>query len=878
MDTSPHLNPALVNAIRLNTYALNHQTLESQTEAPVINSFTAGLATAQLDISPVNVMVAKQLNEKILQEPGLSTRLDWVPWINPDLAAGISKIRMPIDGVPRSQITVPISPSGDVTDELLFEAPTNANQKYYLPRYRIAERNRQIQIAFAPSDSGWSLTIHLEKYPAPALSLASRDAQEIPHTVSLILQHRLVPSNDSSGQKQLVFESPIAEAGGLRAVLQVASLNERDLLYQVLTMPEYGAMLTIQRAVQVALLVPVASNPGDAILSSGTGTLRGTWLFNFDTGAETNQGADIWWEQKTNTERWLMPQGQAKIINLGVCDFDAITLAQLQGLAYSPVGIDGSLGNGPLIAFLPALDARASIPLRKVPIDIISPQMRRIPPIDDGPIDDGPIFVNRNQLVNGDVFAVLTNQGNYAKVKVLEYGYNLQIQWVTYSPAVAAEPLFRVAPQILNDQNERNPFVFPANLYDYIFTGITGTTGKTFKPDLRQVNGHSYYQDPVERQIFYYLPDQFKLVRRPESPHYPMVSLRVASADGSDANLQVTIDYWAAPFVDQNRLNAAAADLSNWIPKPLPAGVTGVVFQALVAEHPRLFLNLPNPDGSQSTRECPEVLVELRSGFRDSRTLPLAAFQAIYDALFSEVTQLFQGQVKVEFPSGPTEIIPFNATINDLLGKCFDDTKAIDPNNGAANVILKNAIESPLQINTLSANLRYGNTSIAGILSALSTPLPAIVNRGENFTLTVTPSDLSQTNLTDVVLDYSGVQVVKDPDAVLGAIMNVQTLVTYTRQVSVTAIPQLFQPPSDHPDDPIMMILVDFLTSGETLSLTPAVPTQTITLRLPVKNFILNQIDIGAYHYQATFVYGHRPPVKGEIQVGKIPLFILEVK
>src|SRR5262249_28849308 len=37
-----------------------------------------------------------------------------------------------------------------------------------------------------------------------------------------------------------------------------------------------------------------------------------------------------------------------------------------------------------------------------------------------------------NKLVPGDVFAVLTNKGNYAKVKVVTYGYDLNIQWVTY--------------------------------------------------------------------------------------------------------------------------------------------------------------------------------------------------------------------------------------------------------------------------------------------------------------------------------------------------------------------------------------------------------------------------------------------------------------
>ena len=47
-----------------------------------------------------------------------------------------------------------------------------------------------------------------------------------------------------------------------------------------------------------------------------------------------------------------------------------------------------------------------------------------------------PIKVNfniENNLINGDVFAVITNSGNYAKVQVTDYGYNLGIKWVTYA-------------------------------------------------------------------------------------------------------------------------------------------------------------------------------------------------------------------------------------------------------------------------------------------------------------------------------------------------------------------------------------------------------------------------------------------------------------
>jgi hypothetical protein len=79
----------------------------------------------------------------------------------------------------------------------------------------------------------------------------------------------------------------------------------------------------------------------------------------------------------------MAPLNNAKIVNIGVVDFFSITPQTLEGLTYSTTAITGN--NDP-----------------------------------------------SNKLVPGDVFAVITNQGNYAKVKVISYGYNLQIQWVTY--------------------------------------------------------------------------------------------------------------------------------------------------------------------------------------------------------------------------------------------------------------------------------------------------------------------------------------------------------------------------------------------------------------------------------------------------------------
>jgi hypothetical protein len=39
-----------------------------------------------------------------------------------------------------------------------------------------------------------------------------------------------------------------------------------------------------------------------------------------------------------------------------------------------------------------------------------------------------------NLLVNGDFFALRTTNGNYAKVQVVTYGYDMVIHWVTYAP------------------------------------------------------------------------------------------------------------------------------------------------------------------------------------------------------------------------------------------------------------------------------------------------------------------------------------------------------------------------------------------------------------------------------------------------------------
>jgi len=119
------------------------------------------------------------------------------------------------------------------------------------------------------------------------------------------------------------------------------------------------------------------------IVSSGTGTIHGTGSFDFDQGNEVASGGDVFWDQHSDTIRSMDPVGNAQLANIGVTDFNAIDAATLQSQSYSTTPLNGTNDSS-------------------------------------------------NQLVDNDVFAVLTNGGNHAKVLVTSYGYDLQIQWVTY--------------------------------------------------------------------------------------------------------------------------------------------------------------------------------------------------------------------------------------------------------------------------------------------------------------------------------------------------------------------------------------------------------------------------------------------------------------
>lgn len=128
--------------------------------------------------------------------------------------------------------------------------------------------------------------------------------------------------------------------------------------------------------------------PSD-IVAQDTTLINGTSSMDFDTGVMgLGAGIDAWWSIDAYTpdplEAYLETAFGSRFAVLTGTDYGAINVAFLGTTHYTDLPINGS---------------------------------------------EGP----DNQLANGAVFAVRTSEGNFAKVRVVQHGYDLQVEWVTYA-------------------------------------------------------------------------------------------------------------------------------------------------------------------------------------------------------------------------------------------------------------------------------------------------------------------------------------------------------------------------------------------------------------------------------------------------------------
>ncbi len=179
--------------------------------------------------------------------------------LNPELVNIVGSLQPPMNGTPRNQLTVPVSPSEVVNDTLLFEAPNDANQKYFLPRYRVQkDAGNAVQVFFRKTDQGAELRVRLEKYAAPEIELDARNAGELPHQIQVLLQFRVsVQGGNGSGvQMEKPFQLVNPTSGYVDAVLHMSTEAERNAVFAAMTQEASGTTLVIRRLFKVAVPLP----------------------------------------------------------------------------------------------------------------------------------------------------------------------------------------------------------------------------------------------------------------------------------------------------------------------------------------------------------------------------------------------------------------------------------------------------------------------------------------------------------------------------------------------------------------------------------------------------------------------------------------------
>lgn len=64
--------------------------------------------------------------------------------------------------------------------------------------------------------------------------------------------------------------------------------------------------------------------------------VKGTWSWDIDTDTDgSSPGADLWWEQVSATERYLVPKNGAEFALLSGATFESLDLSDLQAATYS---------------------------------------------------------------------------------------------------------------------------------------------------------------------------------------------------------------------------------------------------------------------------------------------------------------------------------------------------------------------------------------------------------------------------------------------------------------------------------------------------------------------------------------------------------------
>jgi hypothetical protein len=796
------------------------------------------------------------------------------------------------------------SPEPDPTDELLYTRVDDATRKLFVPRYALdvltVSGQQRYRVAMVQHEISSTLEVNLVAMPAAALGDAARDAAEYPHRLGIQLEYLIAPP--AGAKKVLEFTDVTRNGAVVTATMTFATLPERDDVYRALTESDRGARLLVRRTIDV--LVPERPAPGikqppgrfaDFVLPRRPIT---TWLKPLPGLEPTGPGTDP-------LPPIASPVSGGALSPVAVGRFSPVAVAPPAPLAVGRLSLatPGMLMRverapaGPVLASRPTgasalvRAARHFAPSLPTPTLVFTgktlegglPRCRLnvvnwadysdeffaaspdLPPcglntsaartwvdIHDADTDVrlyGFCALSSSKQLADLWFAVPADRTMPARVSVTLTDRRTNV--VTRSNAVETTspepdvPPYRAVRQPLDQVIE--PFAFPPALHGYMFQGITpGGGGNDQLVRYRcQWHGtfHTYLQDASRPSVVYCFADRFKVARRRDAPFTPFITVRATSRPDATAT-DVVFDYIVAPYTDPKRLEDARAQLLAEV----RFGATQVEFQPFLTSDVRYFIDRPAESGAVREQR-PDAAVVLQGALKDTLTMSLMDFKLLFNAMQNKTAALFLGRVEIDVPDGSTEVVPFEARVDDLEGEMFS-YEATAAQDGGVRVTLANEIESPVSIQTLDATMTSAGRRVRGLVQGTSVPCARLLP-GEAIQVTVAPeAPMGATPPPEVAFDLSGVKVMPDPEAIWNSILDRSTLECFIR-ITVKVVASVFEPVAGREAERIEVVLAAF-EGGDTAELTADALAAEVRIDYPIDDVVLGRPVSSSYRYTVT--------------------------
>jgi hypothetical protein len=421
--------------------------------------------------------------------------------------------------------------------------------------------------------------------------------------------------------------------------------------------------------------------------------------------------------------------------------------------------------------------------------------------------------------------------------------------------------------------DQQIPFHFDPALHGYIYPPRPPASGPALiryavTPDL------VIFQDAVERQVFYFLPDEFRLARdEVRAPTYrpalqvaffslrstaggeasPTVAEGSGSAsdgaptgddEGDDYGVQFT--FRAVPYLHPDRVAQARRYIRDnaLVPDARPAALL-----PLCPDWCLLTLTLPDDAGGTRSEERPQATLVFDKYVVDSLTMSSSAFAEIFQSM-RVGGETLNGAVKYRLPGvapGQEQAVPFSGRLDKLVGPVLDaelmPTAGIP--DGSYRIAVRNGIESRVTLTQAAIYLLQDPEAGNWVLAPLQAgALPLTLGATESRSLSVeTHPGLEQAFAARIL--PTQLQIDIDFEALWASVLETPGWDDITQSVAVSVDGAYFTG-----GNALSSIQVSFNHDEANLELTAARPSGEVKLIRPFLPYLLRLASADRYLFR----------------------------